>query len=86
MPDEWWNVAEWRIEMQMIMAQGLADRKIEDVVAATACGFLTEAIALRSRVGRWARVRAAVGQALITMGKRVAGARREIAPPLAARP
>jgi len=71
------------MEMQMIMAQGLADQKFEDVVRAAACPTQAEWHQNRKRIGRLSHVRGAVGRAIISFGRWVQGSRIELVPDVA---
>jgi len=69
----------------MIMAQGLADQKIEDVVRAAGGPIHAELRRNRKQMRRPLAVRGAVGRVIILFGSWVQGSRIELRPPVAVR-
>ena len=69
--------------MQMIMAQGLADQKIVDVVSDTRNPMTIELRGGRARNGLISAMRGAIGSGLIALGSKVRGTRIEQSPPVA---
>jgi hypothetical protein len=69
----------------MIVAQGLADQKFEDVARAAGCPIQEEWRRNRKRTSRLLAVRGAVGRAIISFGSRVQGSRLDLRTPVAVR-
>ena len=74
-----------QIEMQMIMAQRLADRKVEDAIIGARTPMPIEMRNGRKRGGLLPLMRGAIGTGLISLGSRIRGSRLKPAPPVAYR-
>ena len=75
-------VHEGRGEMQIIMAQGLVDRKIADLYATSQCPMVAEWLRTRQQTGPLAAARGLVGRTRISIGSRVRGPRVKLTPPV----